>query len=481
MEKDLNDEIRIIKEERNKRLVVGTATLGVGVVLFVVGLFVQPGGTIGILFAAGVGAIMIFLGVASLSQSVAAPVSRIVSNILPLPGRSMNRKTPGRIASRNAQRQPRRTASTASALMIGLALVSTIAVVAASIKQSLVEALRTSVTADFYVSSTGFAELPPAFAERLSSLPELSAVSPFRPGTARINSSSKTIGAVDPEMAKLVNVDAIHGDLSRIGDGGIAVHKDPARDLGLSVGDDVKLTWQNGKTTTLKVVCIYADSSILGNWVVSLDTLAASTTATPNDFFIAAKIADGIDPDVARAAVDKVAAEFPSSEVRDRIEFQQSQEDQLNQLLFIVYSLLVFAIAIAVLGIANTMALSVFERTREFGMLLALGTHPSRLVGLVVTESIALGVVGALTGALIGIALVAITHRTGIDYSWLAGGGPSELSFAGLRFSLRFYPALGVVDVARAIGAVFITSLLAATWPALRASRLQPGQALRGA
>ena len=401
----MRPEVGFSSLQRNKRLIVGTTTLGVGVVLFVVGLFAQPGGTIGILFAAGVGAIMIFLGVASLSQSVASPVSRVVSNILPVPGRSMNRKTPGRIASRNAQRTPRRTASTASALMIGLALVSTIAVVAASIKQSLVEALRTSVTADFYVSSTGFAELPPAFAERLSSLPELSAVSPFRPGTARINSSSKTIGAVDPEMAKLVNVDAIHGELSRIGDGGIAIHKDPARDLGLSVGDDVKLTWQNGKTTTLKVECIYADSSILGNWVVSLDTLAASTTAPPNDFFIAAKIADGIDPDVARAAVDKVAAEFPSSEVRDRIEFQQSQEDQLNQLLFIVYSLLVFAIAIAVLGIANTMALSVFERTREFGLLRAVGMTRRQLKRSVRWEAIIVSVFGATLGVVVGVPL----------------------------------------------------------------------------
>jgi ABC-type antimicrobial peptide transport system permease subunit len=125
------------------------------------------------------------------------------------------------------------------------------------------------------------------------------------------------------------------------------------------------------------------------------------------------------------------------------------------------------------------MLMATFERTREFGMLLALGTHPARLMRLVVAESIALGVVGAVAGSLIGVALVVITHHTGIDYSWLAGGGPSELSFAGLRFSLRFYPTLGVVDVARAIAAVCVTSLLAAAWPALRASRLQPVQALR--
>ncbi|HET9361771.1 MAG TPA: FtsX-like permease family protein [Vicinamibacterales bacterium] len=151
---------------------------------------------------------------------------------------------------------------------------------------------------------------------------------------------------------------------------------------------------------------------------------------------------------------------------------------RITDLAGLLVLLLVFIAAAA--GVANTMVMATFERTREFGMLLALGTHPSRLVRLVIAESIALGVVGALTGSLIGIVLVVITHRTGIDYSWLAGGGPSELSFAGLRFSLRFYPALSAVDVARAIGAVCLTSLLAATWPALRASRLQPVQALRG-
>ena len=139
---------------------------------------------------------------------------------------------------------------------------------------------------------------------------------------------------------------------------------------------------------------------------------------------------------------------------------------------------LVFIAAAA--GVANTMVMATFERTREFGMLLALGTHPARLIRLVMAESIALGIVGAAAGSLIAIALVVIAHRTGIDYSWLAGGGPSELSFAGLRWSLRFYPTLSVVDVARAIAAVCGTSLLAAIWPALRASRLQPVNALRG-
>lgn len=141
--------------------------------------------------------------------------------------------------------------------------------------------------------------------------------------------------------------------------------------------------------------------------------------------------------------------------------------------------ILVFVAAAA--GVANTMVMATFERTREFGMLLALGAHPARLVRLVVAESIALGVIGAFAGSAIGIAIVAVTHYTGIDYAKLTGGGPSALSFAGLRWSLLFYPTLAVVDVGRAIVAVCITSLLASIWPALRASRLQPVLALRGA
>ena len=138
---------------------------------------------------------------------------------------------------------------------------------------------------------------------------------------------------------------------------------------------------------------------------------------------------------------------------------------------------LVFIAAAA--GVANTMLMATFERTREFGMLLALGTSPGRLMRLVMAESVALGIIGALIGTSIGVALVFVTHRTGIEYSWLAGGGPSELSFAGLRWSLRFYPTLDVVDVVRTIAAVCVTSLVAATWPALRAGRLQPVRALR--
>jgi ABC-type lipoprotein release transport system permease subunit len=187
-------------------------------------------------------------------------------------------------------------------------------------------------------------------------------------------------------------------------------------------------------------------------------------------------------PEMAFALARRLAAarRFAAAEVLDwqRLAPEMVTFVRITDLAGLLVLLLVFLAAAA--GVANTMVMATFERTREFGMLLALGTHPGRLVRLVIAESVALGVVGALMGSLIGIVVVAIAHRTGIDYSWLAGGGPSELSFAGLRFSLRFYPALSTVDVVRTVGAVCVTSLLAAAGPALRASRLQPAHALRG-
>jgi ABC-type lipoprotein release transport system permease subunit len=125
------------------------------------------------------------------------------------------------------------------------------------------------------------------------------------------------------------------------------------------------------------------------------------------------------------------------------------------------------------------MLMATFERTHELGMLLALGTAPRRIVGLIVVEAIALGLVGALLGVALGGSLVALTHRTGIDYATLTGGGPTEISFAGLRWSLRLYPSLALVDVVRLVAAVVVTSLAACAWPAARAARLEPARALR--
>lgn len=140
---------------------------------------------------------------------------------------------------------------------------------------------------------------------------------------------------------------------------------------------------------------------------------------------------------------------------------------------------LILVLMAAVAGVANTMLMATFERTHEFGMLLALGTAPSRIVAMVLFESVALSAAGALAGAIIGGALVEWAHGTGVDYAALTGGGPSQLQAFGMNWTLRVYPRLTWVDFARATTALFVTSIVASIWPALRAARLQPAQALR--
>jgi len=144
---------------------------------------------------------------------------------------------------------------------------------------------------------------------------------------------------------------------------------------------------------------------------------------------------------------------------------------------WIVVLLLVFVAAAA--GVANTMLISTFERTRELGMLLALGVSPVRIVGMVVLEALALGVVGVAIGAALGVGVVAIFHQVGFDLAQLTGGGPSQIAVGGLNWTLTVYPSLAAIDLVRTFLAVFVTALVAAVWPALRAARLEPVRALR--
>ena len=150
---------------------------------------------------------------------------------------------------------------------------------------------------------------------------------------------------------------------------------------------------------------------------------------------------------------------------------------ELVQVMWVFVLLLVFIAAAA--GVANTALMSTFERTHELGMLLALGTSPARIVTMIVAESLALGVTGALAGTMLGGGLVAWAYRTGVDFAKLTGGGPTNLSAFGMNFTLIVYPRLAAIDVGRVVVAVILTSLVASAWPAWRAGRLQPARALR--
>jgi len=189
----------------------------------------------------------------------------------------------------------------------------------------------------------------------------------------------------------------------------------------------------------------------------------------------------GKEGTAARALAAEIAAlpELAGAEVLDweRIAPEMVALVRVVEVAWALVLVLVFVAAAA--GVANTMLMSTFERTREIGMLLALGTRPARIVSLVVTEAVVLGAVGVLAGVVLGGGIVAIANRVGFDLQALTGRGPRELSFAGLRWSLVLYPRLAAVDVLRGAGAVLLTALLAAAWPASRAARLEPSKALR--
>lgn len=189
----------------------------------------------------------------------------------------------------------------------------------------------------------------------------------------------------------------------------------------------------------------------------------------------------GRDPERAATLAAEIAA-LPALRGTEVLDWKRLAPDMVTlidlvRVAWVLILGLVFVAAAA--GVANTMLMATFERTRELGMFLALGAGPGRVVQMIVTESIALGVVGALLGTALGLGVVAVTHRTGLDLTKLGGAGPSEISFAGLSWSMRLFPVLRAVDVVRACAAVALTSLLASIWPAVRAARLQPVDAMR--
>jgi putative ABC transport system permease protein len=433
---------------RSRRLVAGAVVTGIGVIMFLVGLFLRPGGTPGLIGFAGIGALLLFLGVASLSSTVATPVTRVI-------GWPIEKlfKVPGALARQNVARAPRRTSSSASALMIGVALVSSTAVFASSLRSSLVNTLESAISADYIVTDTGFQGLSPVVSETLAEVPELEAVTPIRGISGQVDGATKNFGAVDAvAFEKLVDPDLIDGTIADLGLNELLLHRDPAADLDVSVGSTVDVTFQNGAEQTLTVAGIYGDATF-GNWLIGLDTLAEISDAPARDFFVIAKLADGVDPATGDAAVEAAMEPFPQANVQTNAEFLDSQEAQINQLLIIITMLLAFAIMIAVLGISITLALGVFERTREIGLLRAVGMNRRQVRRSVRWEAVIVSTFGALVGIVVGTFLGVI----------LSLAVPDDVIS-----ELAFNPS---IIVAILIGAV-IAGLLAALYPSFKASNM---------
>ncbi len=452
----MRPELAASRGTATRRWIIGAVLTAVGAALYVWGIISRPGGTAQIILLAAIGAVLVFLGVTMLASRFASPVSRLLGAPI-----AKVFKVPGRLAGQNAARSPRRTSSTAAALMIGVALVSAVGVIASSLKDSLTEQLGTSIKADFYFSDPSFQGFSSQFSDDLRALPELSAVSAVRiGGVFKVDGGERSLAAVDSDFPEIIDADLQSGSYDGLADNGVMVHKDPARDLKLKVGDTIDVTWKNGTSQKLTVRGIFGDASILGaNWMVDKSVFEAANPSSNLDQFAGARIADGQTIESAREAISAVADQYPQVEVQDQAEFRQSQEDQLNQLLAIIYGLLLFAVVIAILGIMNTLALSVFERTREFGLLRAVGTTRRQLKRAVRWEAVIVSVFGALLGLAVGLPLGVIATK-------------------GMR-------NIGVTTTSMPTGTIIVVlitailaGMLAAIWPARRAAKLDVLEAI---
>ncbi len=437
-----------------KRLIGGAIVTLIGVAMFMYGLFARPGGTAGLIALAGGGALILFIGVASLSSTVAGPVARVIG----WPVQKLF-KVPGTLARENVTRSPRRTASSASALMIGVALVSCAAVFASSLRSSLSAALERSINADVIVSDPSFQGLSPAVSDALAEVPEVAAVSPVRGVSGQVDGSTKAFGAIAPEaFEQLVDPDLQAGTIADLGPNEVLVNDGPADEFDLDVGSTIEVMFQNGQTIPLTVAGIYGDGTF-GEWLISLDTLSEITSAPARDFFVLAKYADGVDPGVGLAAVKAALEPYPQADVQTTAEFQEANEAQINQLLVIISLLLAFAIVIAVMGISITLALGVFERTREIGLLRAVGMNRRQTRRSVRWEAVIVSTFGAVVGIVVGTFMgVVLTLAVPDDFI-------GELAFS---------PSIIVLILVLAV----VAGLAAAVYPSYKASNMNVLEAI---
>lgn len=443
----LRDGVSSPQGSRRVRLAAGGVMAALGAVLLGFGLFAAEGGN-QLILGLGGGAVFVFLGIANLSPLFAGPVARVLgAPVAKLFGES------GKLARENATRNPFRTASTASALVIGLALVTMALVVGNSVKSSFASTIEQAVDADFVISEPSFNGFSPTLAEQLAATGDFAAVSGVRGGPFRFEGNVRDLSAVGPDAGDLVDIDVLRGkSVSELGLDEILLFEDPARDLGLSPGDNVDVEFSRTGVKTLTVVGIYGDASFAGNYVISMETWNANFT-DQLDRIVFAKIADDVSLEDGKASVDEVTAAFPQVDVEDRSEFLASQEAQLDQILVTVNVLLLLAVVIAVLGIGNTLALSVFERTRELGLLRAVGMSRRQTRRMIRWEAAIVSLFGAVLGVAVGIAF-GLAASTAMPESFLN------------RIDIPVGSLVSLIVMA------VVAGLIAAMMPARRASRL---------
>jgi putative ABC transport system permease protein len=421
-------------------------------------LFGPDMGTTALLVWMGLGALMIFLGVALLAERLVQPLA----TLLGWPSAKVGGAA-GALARSNSQRNPQRTASTASALMIGLALVTLVAILASGI----VATFRSAVddlwkNADYALTAqNNFSPLPVSVAAAAAQAPGVDAVGSVRAGQAQAFGNVIDATAVDPPTSRIFSIDWKEGSdavLARLGSNGAFVSEGFADDHDLRIGSTVEETFANGENVPFEVKGIFeppTGGSPFGPVTISAKTWDRFNEQPKNLFSFV--IMKGGQTDANKAALDRRLEEFPNAKVQTRDEFVDNQISGLNSVLNILYVLLALSVLVSFFGIVNTLVLTVFERTREIGMLRAVGMTRRQVRRMVRHESMITSAIGGALGIVLGIALGALLVAR-VDF---------------IDFTL---PVAQLIVFAVA---AIVVGVLAAIFPARRAARLNVLQALQ--
>ena len=419
----------------------GAGLTVVGIALLAVGL-TQPA-----IQLVGAGAICLFIGVAMLTPAIARPVSGVI-------GRPLARifGEPGKLGRENSMRSPRRTAQTASALMVGLALVSAIAVFGASLSKSATSSVDQAIKADLILTSTGngqsqFSTVVPVTA---SKVPGVTAQTTAYFGQFEVQGGLQSLTAVTtPDLADTLILRMTSGSPAALANGELLIDSTTADNKHLATGDTVPVRFAKTGATTLRIGGVFKANALIGSYLVSAGVFFAHfQSPTPG-----AVLLNTGGSAAAETAVRNAVAGYPNVQVQTRAQFEQAQVSSVNQLLGLVYALLALAVVIALIGIVNTLMLSVLERTREIGLLRAVGMRRRQVRSMIRSEAVILAIFGAVigivVGTLMGIALVSALRKQGVT--------DTVVPVSNLVIFLVLAALLG---------------LLAASWPARRAAKL---------
>lgn len=435
------------------RIGVGLVILAVGVVALLSALLADDGE----IAVVGIGALATILGVIVLGPVIARPVTKALGAPLP----AIKGMT-GVLARENASRNPKRSAATAAALMIGVTLVAFITVFASSAQKSVNKVVDDQFIADVVVQGAGGgfggAGFSPQLAADIEQLDGVDLVTAMRFSGAKLDGEDTFLMAMSTNVDQLFDFGLQEGAVSDLGADGIAINVDYGEEHDLALGDTVDIEFVEGGPQPFEVRALYTDKVLAGPFFVGIEAMDAYA---PDQFdFNVFVLGDGSVPaDGLLASVEEVAEPYPTAEVLDVAGFKEANAAQFSVLINMIYGLLFLAIFIALLGIANTLALSIHERTRELGLLRAVGMTKRQVRSAVRWESVLIALLGTALGMV-----------TGLFFGWAMARGLRSEGFT--EFSLPVASLVVIFLLAAVAGVV------AAIWPARKASRLNILQAI---